>query len=744
MAASLYPVSTSAQMVQAITGNHPAMLPVGWPSAPDSLQVDLVAVLALRNTRQLTQLEADLQNRHSPHYHQWLTTDQFVAHFGPTKDQMTEIASWLAQQGFTVTSSDQRTRRVYFTGTEATIRKALGTSLVSDGTNYVNTSDPVVPADLAPTVQAILGLSSLPHLLASDSRSSGTRKRSTRSPGRFLSDAVINGVGPTFAPADLYNFYNEMPARNGGNLGTGAPDCVGLPELGDVTGGAVEKFNSQFKLPPVSLKRILVNDQNPGLPGDNEPALDVEWVHAVAPKTPIYVYLASSKTPYLDAITRAVDDNVCGAISGSVEDSCPDVKTLQAYNSVLEQGVVQGQTFFHSAGDYGDNWPCGNVNSQPPIYDDQSSCGTVPSTGTGSQPSVDEEAASPFITSVGGTQFTPIYLSGFDASVIGDGLEVVWNVGDEKSDNCPSKDATGGGKSVVFPKPAWQTGFNVPDDGARDVPDIALGADGSSPGFFVYSREAGESSATLVAAGGTSIASPIWAAISRLIAQSQGVTRLGNINPRLYELGNLQSPSTGLHDVTTGDNDNGEIPGYSAGSGYDQVTGWGTPNIALLIAAFPGAALTATPAEISIKPGSSFEASTFSIANTTSDALQLTRITVGVKSPRLFSALQAGAAAGGITEQVLVTPSKRNILVFPSPMLIPAGQSAQVTLTLAAANKLGLSSLTLGSGAVGINDGAGGIIEVTGLPVALAIKTISNNTSSSRRNHWSIMRPSRR
>jgi subtilase family serine protease len=115
----------------------------------------------------------------------------------------------------------------------------------------------------------------------------------------------------------------------------------------------------------------------------------------------------------------------------------------------------------------------------------------------------------------------------------------------------------------------------VPDDGARDVPDISMGADGGAPGFFVYSREEGTHVASLVATGGTSIASPMWAAISRLVAQSQGVTRLGNINPRLYELGNLQSPTSGLHDITSGNNDDGAILGYGAALGYDQVTGWG-------------------------------------------------------------------------------------------------------------------------------------------------------------------------
>jgi len=419
-----------------------------------------------------------------------------------------------------------------------------------------------------------------------------------------------------------------------------------------------------------------------------------------------------------DAITRAVDDNRCGAISSSVEDSCPDVSELNVYNSVLEQGVVQGQTFFHSSGDYGDNWYCGNVIPIQPIYD-QSSCDKVPSGATGSQPSVNEEAASPFLTSVGGTQFTPVYLADFDASLVGDDLEIAWNDDESNGDHCPVKDSSGGGKSVVFTKPPWQTGFNVPNDGARDVPDISMGADGSAPGFFVYSRRAG-ASMSLVATGGTSIASPMWAAISRLIAQSQGVTRLGNINQRLYELGNLQSPTSGLHDVTSGNNDDGEIPGYSAGIGYDQVTGWGSPNIALLVAAFPGAALSAQPTSLKVARGASAPAGTFSVANTTADPLQFTGIILDVTSPTLFSSLQLSATVDGVTMQVTGAPSRQTVLTFSSPLPIPAAQAAQVTLTIIAAKKDGFSSLSVLSGSVIVDDGQGGIIVVTGLPATLA------------------------
>jgi subtilase family serine protease len=202
----------------------------------------------------------------------------------------------------------------------------------------------------------------------------------------------------------------------------------------------------------------------------------------------------------------------------------------------------------------------------------------------------------------------------------------------------------------VFTKPSWQAGLNVPDDGARDVPDISMGAAGGAPGFFVYSREAGTRVASLVATGGTSIASPMWAAISRLVAQSQGVTRLGNINPRLYELGNQQSPTSGLHDITSGNNDDGAIPGYGAALGDDQVTGWGTPNIALLVAAFPGAALSAKETSIKLARGRSAETGSFSVANTTTDPLQLNSVILDVTSSKLLASVQLSATVGGVTQ----------------------------------------------------------------------------------------------
>jgi hypothetical protein len=180
---------------------------------------------------------------------------------------------------------------------------------------------------------------------------------------------------------------------------------------------------------------------------------------------------------------------------------------------------------------------------------------------------------------------------------------------------------------------------------------------------------------------------------SRLVAQSQGVTRLGNINPRLYELGNLQSPTSGLHDITSGNNDDGAILGYGAALGYDQVTGWGTPNIALLVAAFPGAALSTKETSLKLAMGASAETGAFSLANTTTDPLQLNSFILGVTSPKLLASVQVIATVGGVTQKVTGTPARRTAFLFPSPLVIPSSQTAEITLNITAAKKRGSSFL---------------------------------------------------
>ncbi len=674
--------SASAGGGTPILNNHPAYVPDDWQPLAANQVLHLRAILTLRNIDQLTKLEANLQNRDSPSYHRWLTTEEFVSRFGPTPAQMKAVAGWLRSQGLQVTASDIRKRSIDFSGDVDTVERAFQTVLVGDGSSYANRDDPVMPADLASVIQAILGLSRFQQASAEGARP--------------VPDVTLAGVGTAFGPPDLYTFYDVKPLISGGNRGTGTPDCIAMAENSDVNDNALAAFDDQFGLPPIILTRVLVNGTNPGLSGHGEAYLDAEWAHAVAPNTPIYFYLGN----FFDDVAQAVADNRCGVITASISIQCTDVPSILAYNSTLLQAVVQGQTVFHAAGDFGANWPCGKaVPTEPRV--DQCKCG-LPKGATFSQPSVDEESSSPYLTSVGGTMFDPVYdKAGNDTSVISDNLKTVWNDGQAGPDHCPVKDAGSGGKSTLFAKPLWQKGFGVPDDGVRDVPDIALGASGNAPGFLIancralpctrpatleHCNDKNMDKVCFAPAGGTSIASPMWAGLSRLIAQSQGVARLGNINPRLYELGNLRNLDFGLHDITVGNNDDNGIMGYKAGPGFDLASGWGTPDFAKLVAAFPGASAAASPSTARIVPTATAHAGSFTVTNTTAVTLSLDSVTVTLTAPNIFSKLTLSGAAGGASfAPVAVVPAATTVFALGAPLAIPSGATATLNLEATAA-----------------------------------------------------------
>ena len=121
---------------------------------------------------------------------------------------------------------------------------------------------------------------------------------------------------------------------------------------------------------------------------------------------------------------------------------------------------------------------------------------------------VNETAASPHVTAVGGTQFNAT----FDANGndVGGVAESVWD---------DTAGASGGGQSSVFAKPTYQNG-PTPNDKVRDIPDLALGASGRLPGFYTIVDANG--SPALSVWGGTSVAAPMWAGVARLITKRPG------------------------------------------------------------------------------------------------------------------------------------------------------------------------------------------------------------------------------
>ena len=284
----------------------------------------------------------------------------------------------------------------------------------------------------------------------------------------------------------------------------------------------------------------------------------------------------------MDAAQYAIDQNLAPVLSISygnceLQTALSDATAMQTW---AQQANAQGITWFAASGD-----------------DGGADCYGGDSRTTNDSLSVDLPAGIPEVTGVGGTEFNDgggNYWSSTNNSNHASALsyipETSWN--DSAADGTPS--ASGGGASVYFTKPSWQTGTGVPSDGARDVPDVALSASADHDGYLVYSG------GKLSIVGGTSAGPPDFAGIAALLNQylvangAQQSAGLGNMNPRFYSL----AQTTGVfHDITTGNNlvnpctgqhqSCSSAPiGYTAGVGYDQVTGLGTPDVYNLVTAW--------------------------------------------------------------------------------------------------------------------------------------------------------------
>ena len=601
---------TSSTQAVALSGHVPLeatkSIPVGRAEA--SQQIRLQISLKLRNTGELSQLLQAQQDPASPQYHKWLTGSEFDARFGPSQADLDSVSQWLVSQGFQITGSSISDRYVSATSSVLQAEKAFSTNIMAfgDGSFYSNISDPQVPAQLAGIIGSINGLSNFLHSIPANGgrpkmRVAAAPPAVTES-GDLTAPLMLaslehsppmpahprwsnrKGRGPgyqgetfispflAFGPADLYTFYDYTPRFSAGNTG-GGTGCIAIVGDSDVLSTGPTLFASDFTLPAPTIIPILVNGSSPGTNGDEDEAqLDLQWSHASAPGAVQRFYLgngakSSTNGPIVDAIQRAVNDNLCQVISVSFglcgESSSFFINTVSPN---YQKAAAQGQSVFVSSGDQG---------AAGIVFD-----ATLKKCVPASTANVNELGADPNVTAVGGTS---ILNPNYDPTTfvnVGNVPEDVWN--DEFF--LGSGGATGGGASVVYGKPTYQTGTGVPADGHRDVPDISMIASNNFPGVFWVTDNGGTAELNCCI-GGTSLAAPIFAGIAKLTGQlAGGTTRLGGMNTKIYQLARsvaVASLSTvGIRDVDDFfDNSFNGVTGFTAGVGYDQSTGWGTVDV---------------------------------------------------------------------------------------------------------------------------------------------------------------------
>lgn len=338
-------------------------------------------------------------------------------------------------------------------------------------------------------------------------------------------------------PTDLLTFYDLKPLRDQGLDGSG--ETVVLPEIDDLPNFKdLDAFASKFGLPPFEPLLTVKRDPAWGTPEkpQGETALDLEIIHEIAPAAKLVVYLSASDFGHGDrAFDQMVTDHLGSIISESLGACEADTASghRNTYATIQDRAVAQGMTHFVATGDNG-AYTCGL---------DQDPADSFPST-------------LPTVTAVGGTTV-------FESE---QGLyfkEVAWGSPLDQSGG-------GGGPSQFYTVPSWQKNESIAaGHGMRQVPDVSADADPMTGYSIIFDGQAGQ-------AGGTSAATPLWAAMVALIDQDlkrKGLREVGFANPALYYMGEnaARYPTRPFHDVTAGNN-----LAYHAITGWDFTTGWGS------------------------------------------------------------------------------------------------------------------------------------------------------------------------
>jgi subtilase family serine protease len=391
----------------------------------------------------------------------------------------------------------------------------------------VGGSPGAVPATLRPLVGDVLDPATPLELRFNLSRARFD-PRSVASRGSFF-----------LSPDEYAAFFGYSALRAAGIDGHG--QRIGIVGAASVLNDDVTAFRDRFDLPPLDLEKV--GDAGPATSSTDaqlEAILDVSWAGAVAPGAGIV--LAVSGGSLVDAIGDLVAMPDVSVISLSVVliPSPASAPFIRHARRLFRQAAARGKTVLIASGDFG---PL--VKLSPKL-----------------KRGVDPMTASPFVTTVGGT--TPVVPN--PSEVIEYGSEVVWQDGQA---------ASGGGRARG-PRPSWQHGRSP----HRTVPDVSLPAADIYP--IALNGQVG------CCIGGTSAAAPAWAGLVAMLNQQRGGP-VGLLNPALYALGREQARggTAVFHDIVIGSNGTTLTRGFPAKPGYDLATGWGTPDVPALFAAFP-------------------------------------------------------------------------------------------------------------------------------------------------------------
>jgi subtilase family serine protease len=496
------------------------------------MQLDVV--LPLRDQAGLDSFLADLYSQTVPNYRHFLNPSEFTEKFGPTKEDYDAVVRYVQAHGLSVVGGSRDGMEVQVKGPVSAIESAFHVNLLTYQHPTENRifygPDREPTTDLSFALWHISGLDnySIPHPLFV--KKSDYAKAHGISPESVVSHATT-GSGPSasFLGSDMRAAYYGGTALTGAGQNLGLFEFLGT-DLADLT--TYYKNAKQTNTVPVTLlstdgtSTSCVDSRAGGRCDDTEQTLDMTQALGMAPGlASLVMYVGSSDTAIISSMTT--HSPLPTTIGCSWGWTPADPSTLDPY---FQKMAAQGQNFFAASGDSStwssrnEAWPADDAN----------------------------------VVSVGGTDLVTASAAGPWKS------ETAW------------VDSGGGISPDKIKIPSWQQLAGVINSSNKGSTTYRNGPDVSANANFTFYVCADQTTCTANDYGGTSFAAPMWAGYIALVNQqlkTNGFSPIGFINPYIYGFGVSSSYGTDFHDITSG-----KSGSYSAVTGYDLVTGWGSPN----------------------------------------------------------------------------------------------------------------------------------------------------------------------
>jgi kumamolisin len=529
--------------VREATRNGQARL-IGRLPLNQVMQLDVV--LPIRDQAGLDSFLADLYSTTVPNFRAFLTPTEFTERFGPTQQHYDAVVSYVQRHGLAVVGGSRDGMEVQVRGSVSSIESAFHVNLLTyqhpmeNRTFYAPDREP--RTDLSFALWHISGLDnySIPHPKYI-SKSEYAKAHGIKPEDVVRHATTGSGPSASFLGSDMRAAYY------GGTTLTGSGQNLGLLEYLGTDLADLNTYYANVKQTngvPITLlstdgtSTSCVDSRSGRNCDDTEQTLDMTQALGMAPGlASLVMYIGSTDTAIISAMTT--HNPLPTTIGCSWGWTPADPTTLDPY---FEKMAAQGQDFFVASGDYSTWKKSGNAEAWP--ADDAN------------------------IVSVGGTDLTTASAAGPWKS------ETAW------------VDSGGGISPDKIAIPSWQQLAGVINSSNKGSTTYRNGPDVSANANFTFYVCADQTTCTANEYGGTSFAAPMWAGYLALVNQqlkADGYSDLGFINPYLYSFGVSSSYGTDFHDITSG-----KSGSYAAVTGYDLVTGWGSPNGQGLINALVG------------------------------------------------------------------------------------------------------------------------------------------------------------